>query len=387
MATKLYVANLPPGCTDKELHDLFAICGPVAELDIIKNYAFIHMGTNEAAQEAVAKYNNTSLNGRIISVHFSKNQNVNRANKFIVKYDRPDQIGRDGQGSQMQRGGFQGRGMPQIIGGHGVDLGGDRFGHDYRNRGVLRGGRAGPESFHRGKPYDRNPAFNQNQPQSASNSSNLQPIRPVSADVGHVQNHTAAKIGQNLVPTLSLQSQNIPIQVHARPTVGSLQPIPVQVANPAVHPQISNVSQHHLLREQQQLMAQNVSYQQMQSFNELQPQLHAVTPQQMVGSGAIPQQSLALSASQPMSNVQPVHNAGMVPLTHRQSGNPLHGYTVYERYVDYRHPRTGDMQQVVAHNQIQQGGTTPVAAATVYQAGNPTVNKDPYANAQLMYER
>ena len=56
MATKLYVANLPVDCTEAELHGMFSLCGPVSELDIIKNYAFVHMATNEGAQKAVSMF-------------------------------------------------------------------------------------------------------------------------------------------------------------------------------------------------------------------------------------------------------------------------------------------------------------------------------------------
>lgn len=378
MATKLHVANLPPDCTDQELHDMFSTCGPVVELDIIKNFAFIHMGSNESAQKAMVKFHNSSFNGRVIAVQFSKIQNVNRANKFTVKYDRSDRMGRGGQGGQVLRGGLRGRCFAGIAG----NAGGP--GNDFRGRAGFRGGKGGPDNFHRGKPYDRNPGLNQNQQQNSSNYSNLQPIRHISTDVNAMstpKKFTLPHI-QNIAVPQNQPSQVLPVQVQARP----LQQIPVQVASPTMPPQLSNMTQHHVLRGPQQIVTQNVSYQQIQSFNELQSQVQTAAPQQIVGPGVIQQQSLPPTGGQPISNVQPfLQSTGMTPgVNYQQPSNPLHGYTVYERYVDYRNPH-GEIQQIVAHNQSP-GGAMPVTSP-VYPGSTQSGIKDPYVNAQLMYER
>ena len=396
MATKLYVANLPLDYSEQDLHDLFSACGQVTELDIIKNYAFVHMATHEAAQNAMAKYNNSSLHGKILQVQLSRSQNINRANKFTVKYDRPDRMGRGIQGNQFQRGDSRGRGVssPEIFGGGGINS--ERYGPDFRGRGGFRGGRGGPDTFHRGKPYDRNPNAGYNQPQTLN--SNLKPIQPIGSSLNTTQqsNNSNLKIiqqhQQNIVVPQSNQTARLQVPVQLRSTTGALQAIPTHATNSMMQPQMHHQS-NQVMHGQQQILQQNFAYQSVTPYRELQPQGQAVTvtPQQIAGSGIIHQQ--AIQVAQPgtaMSNVASlVQPAGMASgVNHQQSGNPLQGYTVYERYVDYRNPQTGDIQQLAVQSQVPAAGNgMQTALGPVYQSESAMGSKDPYAGTQLLYER
>jgi len=396
MATKLYVANLPPDYTEQDLLTLFSSCGKVIELDIIKNYAFVHMGSSEAAQNAMAKYNNSSLHGRIIQVQLSRIQNVNRSNKYTVKYDRPVLMGKVGQGNQIQRGGNRGRGMlTQDMFGGGTSN--DRYGLDLRGRGGFRGSRGGPDTFHRGKPYDRNPGAAHNHPQNQSMSSNLKPIQPIGGNFTSQNNSSNLKLvqpnQQNIVLPQSNQHAKLHVPVQLRPAGGPLQSMPTHATSSVMHPQIQNIQAHQIIHGQQQILQhQNITYQPISPYRELQSQGQAVAvaPQHVAGAGVIHQQSLNLAQPcPPMSSVSPlVQPSGMTPgINHQQSSNPLQGYTVYERYVDYRNPQTGDIQQIAVQSQLPVGNGIQTAVGPVYQSENAIGAKDLYSNSQMMYER
>ena len=395
MATKLYVANLPPDYSEQDLHHLFSSCGQVTELDIIKNYAFVHMGTNEAAQNAMAKYNNSSVNGRIIQVQLSRIQNVNRANKFTVKYDRPDRLGRGGHGNQFQRGGGHGRGMSsmEILG-----ASNERFGPDFRGRGGFRGGRGGPDTFHRGKPYDRYPSAGRNHSQNIGISSNLKPIQPIGGNFSSMSHSSNSNLKvvqpsqQNIVIPQDNQPARLQVPIQIQHTGGALQPIPAHASNSLMHPHMQNVQAHQVMHGQQQMMQQSMAYQPITPYRELQSQGQTVTvtPQQITVPGVIHQQPLQVAQpGQTLSNVTPlVQSTGMTSgINHQQSGNPLQGYTVYERYVDYRNPQTGDIQQLAVQGQMPANNGIQAAVGSVYQGEASMGSKDPYANSQIMYER
>jgi len=90
--TKLYVGNLPDKCKDDTIRDLFSPYGEVAELAVIKNYAFVHFKDEEVAKNAVRDLSGTKLLGNEISVEISKN----RGNKDRGNRDRRDGSKRDG---------------------------------------------------------------------------------------------------------------------------------------------------------------------------------------------------------------------------------------------------------------------------------------------------
>jgi len=74
MPIKVYVGNLPDNCPPDSLRDLFSGYGVLKELDIIKNFAFVHFDRESDATQAVKDLDNTKLLGQVITVQVSKNQ-------------------------------------------------------------------------------------------------------------------------------------------------------------------------------------------------------------------------------------------------------------------------------------------------------------------------
>jgi cold-inducible RNA-binding protein len=111
MNTKLYVGNLSFDSTENDIQDMFAACGPVTEVNLIvdrmtnrsRGFAFVTMGTPEAAQAAIQQLGGKNINGRDLT--------VNEA--------RPKEAGGGG-------GGGGGRGYGGGGGGGGRREGGDR---------------------------------------------------------------------------------------------------------------------------------------------------------------------------------------------------------------------------------------------------------------------
>jgi RNA recognition motif-containing protein len=77
MGRKLFVGNLP-FCTDeRRLQELFAAIGPVDTVNIVRDqmtgrargFAFVEMQTEEGAQTAIQRLNDTDLDGRKIAVN------------------------------------------------------------------------------------------------------------------------------------------------------------------------------------------------------------------------------------------------------------------------------------------------------------------------------
>jgi cold-inducible RNA-binding protein len=77
MNTKLYVGNLSFDTTENDLQDLFGQHGPVSEVNLItdrmsgrsRGFAFVTMGTPEAAQAAVAALAGKEVQGRALTVN------------------------------------------------------------------------------------------------------------------------------------------------------------------------------------------------------------------------------------------------------------------------------------------------------------------------------
>uniref|UniRef100_A0A0D9W8T3 RRM domain-containing protein n=1 Tax=Leersia perrieri TaxID=77586 RepID=A0A0D9W8T3_9ORYZ len=76
---KLYVANIPWSYPAPEIAKLFAQCGTVKDVEVIKGkdgrkkgFAFVTMATAEEAVAAVEKLNSLDIFGRTIRVEFSK---------------------------------------------------------------------------------------------------------------------------------------------------------------------------------------------------------------------------------------------------------------------------------------------------------------------------
>jgi cold-inducible RNA-binding protein len=77
MGTKLYVGNLPFNTTENELQELFSQAGAVQEVTLMQDrftgksrgFAFVTMGSDEEAQNAISKLNGQSIEGRPLTVN------------------------------------------------------------------------------------------------------------------------------------------------------------------------------------------------------------------------------------------------------------------------------------------------------------------------------
>src|SRR5881275_325717 len=77
MATKLYVGNLPFNTTENELQELFSQAGAVQEVMLMQDkftgksrgFAFITMGSDQDAQNAINTLNGKAIEGRSLTVN------------------------------------------------------------------------------------------------------------------------------------------------------------------------------------------------------------------------------------------------------------------------------------------------------------------------------
>src|SRR5207244_10224777 len=73
----LYVGNLPFNTTENELQELFSQAGAVQEVTLMQDrftgksrgFAFVTMGTDEEAQNAISKFNVHTMDGRPMTVN------------------------------------------------------------------------------------------------------------------------------------------------------------------------------------------------------------------------------------------------------------------------------------------------------------------------------
>ena len=80
--TRLYVGNISYGTTKEALEKAFGEHGDVSEVNIItdrqtgrpKGFAFVEMGSSEAAESAKTALNGTELDGRTINVDNAREQ-------------------------------------------------------------------------------------------------------------------------------------------------------------------------------------------------------------------------------------------------------------------------------------------------------------------------
>ncbi len=74
MGTRIYVGNLPYSADSAQLSQLFSAYGDVVDARVItdrdtgrsKGFAFVEMGTEEAARNAIASLNGTTLDNRTL---------------------------------------------------------------------------------------------------------------------------------------------------------------------------------------------------------------------------------------------------------------------------------------------------------------------------------
>ena len=77
MGTKLYIGNLPFNTTENELQELFSQAGAVQEVTLMQDrftgksrgFAFVTMGSEEEAQNAISKLNGQAMEGRPLTVN------------------------------------------------------------------------------------------------------------------------------------------------------------------------------------------------------------------------------------------------------------------------------------------------------------------------------
>ncbi|MEP7013880.1 MAG: RNA-binding protein [Verrucomicrobiota bacterium] len=77
MGTKLYVGNLAFSTTENELQELFAQAGTVQEVTLMQDkftgksrgFAFVTMGTDQEAQNAITQFNGKTVEGRPLTVN------------------------------------------------------------------------------------------------------------------------------------------------------------------------------------------------------------------------------------------------------------------------------------------------------------------------------
>jgi cold-inducible RNA-binding protein len=77
MGRKLFVGNLPFRTDERQLQELFEAVGPVETVNVVRDqmtgrargFAFVEMQTEEGAQAAIQKLNETEMEGRKIAVN------------------------------------------------------------------------------------------------------------------------------------------------------------------------------------------------------------------------------------------------------------------------------------------------------------------------------
>jgi cold-inducible RNA-binding protein len=77
MGNRLFVGNLSFSTTKESIEAAFSAAGPVLEVAIPtdretgqpRGFAFITMGSNQAAEKAIAEFNGMMLNGRALKVN------------------------------------------------------------------------------------------------------------------------------------------------------------------------------------------------------------------------------------------------------------------------------------------------------------------------------
>jgi RNA recognition motif-containing protein len=122
VGNRLYVGNLSYDTNEQELQDLFGQAGKVASVTLptdrdtgrMRGFAFVEMSTDAEAQEAIRKFNGTTLRDRQINV-----------NEARPREERGGGGGGYGGGS---RGGYGGGSGGRSGGGGGYGGGGGGFG-------------------------------------------------------------------------------------------------------------------------------------------------------------------------------------------------------------------------------------------------------------------
>jgi len=105
MNKKLYVGNLPYTATEAQVRTLFGQAGEIVEVALItdretgrpKGFGFVEMATEEAAQEAIKRFNGYTFENRNLTV-----------NEARPREERSGGGGSFGGGRRDDRGGYGG---------------------------------------------------------------------------------------------------------------------------------------------------------------------------------------------------------------------------------------------------------------------------------------
>lgn len=120
MGNRLYVGNIPFAATNESLTDLFSSAGAVTDVQVMmdkftgrsRGFAFVTMGTDEDAQNAINMFHGKNHEGRPLTVNEAR--------------PREEREGGGGGGRGFGGGGGGGRGGRRDFGGDRGDRGGRR---------------------------------------------------------------------------------------------------------------------------------------------------------------------------------------------------------------------------------------------------------------------
>jgi cold-inducible RNA-binding protein len=80
MSTKLYIGNLSYNANEEQLRTLFSEIGEISDVAVImdrdtgrsRGFGFVEMASDEAAQEAISRFNGYMLDGRELTVNVAR---------------------------------------------------------------------------------------------------------------------------------------------------------------------------------------------------------------------------------------------------------------------------------------------------------------------------
>ena len=117
MPSRLYVGNLAYSTTEEELQDLFAQAGTVSSVALIKDrdtgrskgFAFVEMGNQAEAENAIRMFNGQSVAERVLTVNMARPREDRPGGGGGGGFGGPRRDGGGGGGRGDRRGGGGGR--------------------------------------------------------------------------------------------------------------------------------------------------------------------------------------------------------------------------------------------------------------------------------------